>query len=101
MSNQYPPPPPPQGGYAAGQPAGPPPPNYLVMAILSIFCCTPLGIAAIIFATKVNSKWQMGDVAGAQDASKKAKLFAIIAIAIGVVIGILQIIVITAGGMDS
>ena len=58
-------------------------PNYLVPAIISIFCCWPLAVAAIIFATQVNGKVAAGDIAGAEDASKKAKLFSFIAIGIG------------------
>ena len=58
-------------------------PNYLVPAIISIFCCWPLAIAAIIFATQVNGKVAAGDMAGAEDASKKAKLFSFIAIGVG------------------
>jgi len=75
-------------------------PNYLVPAIISIFCCWPLAIAAIIFATQVNSKVAAGDVAGAEDASKKAKLFSFIAIGIGllgyVVIGLIYGVAIIA-----
>lgn len=59
-------------------------PNYLIPAIISIFCCTPLGIVATIFAAQVNGKVASGDTAGAADASKKAKLFAYIAIGLGV-----------------
>jgi hypothetical protein len=43
----------------------------------------PLGIAAIIFAAQVNGKVQAGDLAGAADSSKKAKLFSFIAIGLG------------------
>jgi hypothetical protein len=75
-------------------------PNYLVPAIISIFCCWPLAIAAIIFATQVNSKVAAGDVAGAEDASKKAKLFSFIAIGIGllcyVVVGLIYGVAIIA-----
>jgi hypothetical protein len=71
--------PPPAGGSATV-------PNYLVPAIISIFCCWPLAIPAIIFATQVNGKVAAGDIAGAQDASKKAKMFSFIAIGIGVAI---------------
>lgn len=60
-------------------------PNYLVMAIISLFCCLPLGIAGVIFAAQVNSKVAAGDTAGALDASKKAKMFSMIAIILGVV----------------
>ena len=37
-------------------------PNYLVQAILTtLFCCLPLGIVSIVFATQVNSKLSVGD----------------------------------------
>ena len=70
--------PPPAGGGSA------PVPNYMVPAIISIFCCWPLAIPAIIFAVQVNNKVQAGDIAGAQDSSKKAKMFSFIAIGLGV-----------------
>lgn len=59
--------------------------NYLIPAILStIFCCLPLGVVSIIFATQVNSKVASGDIAGAQEASRKAKMFMFIAVGLGV-----------------
>ena len=58
-------------------------PNYLVLAIISIFCCLPLGIVAVIFAAQVNNKVAAGDTAGALDASKKAKMFSYIALGLG------------------
>lgn len=92
-----PPPPPPAYGGAAGGPAGQAPPNYLVLAILSILCCLPFGIASIVFSTQVNSKWTMGDQAGALDASKKAKLFAIIGLVGGIVGTLIYVVLIVAG----
>jgi hypothetical protein len=53
-------------------------PNYLVPAIISAVCCFPLGIIGVIFAAQVNGKVAAGDIAGAVDASKKAKLFSYI-----------------------
>src|SRR5437660_11881151 len=70
-------------------------PNYLVPAIISIFCCWPLAIPAIIFATQVNGKVAAGDIAGAQDASKKAKMFSYIALGIGIleiIFGIIYVV---------
>lgn len=58
-------------------------PNYLIPAIISLFCCLPLGIAAVVFAAQVNNKVQAGDLAGAADSSKKAKMFAYISIGLG------------------
>ncbi len=59
-------------------------PNYLVQSILvTLFCCLPLGIAAIVFAAQVNGKLAGGDAAGAMDSAKKAKMFCWISFGIG------------------
>lgn len=75
MSQEWTPPP------SSGAPASVP--NYLVPAIISLFCCLPLGIVGVIFAAQVNGKVAAGDTAGALDAAKKAKLFSFIAIGLG------------------
>ncbi|HEV8426842.1 MAG TPA: CD225/dispanin family protein [Pyrinomonadaceae bacterium] len=75
MSQEWTPPP------SSGAPASVP--NYLVPAIISLFCCLPLGIVGVIFAAQVNSKVAAGDTAGALDSSKKAKMFSFIAIGLG------------------
>ena len=52
----------------------PQPKNYLIESILiTIFCCQPFGIVGIVFASQVNSKYAIGDVEGAIQASKEAK----------------------------
>ena len=90
MSQNWTPPPPPGGGSATV-------PNYLVPAIISIFCCWPLAIPAIIFATQVNGKVAAGDIAGAQEASKKAKMFSFIAIGLGLVGILIYVIMLILG----
>ena len=93
-------PPPPPGNY--GGPGGTPPPNHLVWAILTtLFCCLPLGIASIVFAAQVNSKYAAGDLAGAQDSSEKARKFAIWAAIAGVVLAVLYIILVLIVGTAS
>ena len=72
-------------------------PNYMVYAIISIFCCWPLAIPAIIFATQVNGKVAAGDIAGAQDASKKAKMFSFIAIGLGLLGVVIYVIMLVLG----
>jgi len=74
----------PQMGYPAA-PGGLKPNDYLAWSIVSIFLFWPLGIAAIINATKVDPAWQMGNAAMAQEHSKKAKMFSMIATIIGAV----------------
>ena len=61
-------------------------PNYLVPAIISAVCCFPLGIISIIFAAQVNGKVASGDIQGAMDASKKAKLFSYIFLGVGLLL---------------
>lgn len=74
MSQQWTPP-------ASGTPASVP--NYLIPAIISLFCCLPLGVVGVIFAAQVNGKVAAGDIPGAMDSSKKAKMFSYIAIGLG------------------
>src|SRR5215471_3843280 len=83
--------PPPAGGGSATVP------NYMVPAIISVFCCWPLAIPAIIFAVQVNNKVTAGDIAGAQDASKKAKMFSFIAIGLGLLGILIYVIMLVLG----
>jgi len=73
-------------------------PNYLVFAILvTVFCCLPAGIPAIVYAAQVNGKLQAGDYAGAQQASKNAKLWTLISLGVGLGGILLYVLLITAG----
>jgi len=60
-------------------------PNYLVPSIISLFCCLPLGIVAVIFAARVNGQVQAGDTAGALESSRKAKMFSYIGLILGLI----------------
>ena len=96
------PPPPPGYGYGGQPVGGAPPPNHLVWAILStLFCCLPLGIASIVFAAQVNSKYAAGDFAGAQDSSRKARTFALWATIIGLVLAVLWLLLVVVLGVGS
>lgn len=62
------------------------PKNWLVEAILvTIFCCLPFGIAGIVFATQVNSRYTSGDYAGALRASQDAGRWTKIGFWIGII----------------
>jgi len=73
-------------------------PNYLVFAILAtVFCCLPAGIPAIVYAAQVNGKLQAGDWAGAQLASKNAKMWCLISLGLGLSVMLLYGVLMMAG----
>ena len=94
MSQQWSSPPPAGGSETV--------PNYLVPAIISLFCCMPLGVVAVIFAAQVNGKVATGDIAGAMDSSKKAKMFSFIALGLGVLVIVCYVLfIVLIGGLSA
>lgn len=62
-------------------------PNNLVWAILTtLFCCLPLGIVSIVYASQVDGKRAAGDIVGAREAAGKARLWAILSAVSGPVL---------------
>ena len=89
-----------QPNYAQDQ-RPPTPDNYLVWAILStIFCCLPLGIASIVYSSKVDGQYNAGDFIGAQDSANKAKKFAMWAAISGVIVAVLYILLVVVVGVS-
>ena len=61
-------------------------PNYLWQSIVvTILCCLPLGIPAIVYATKVNTLLMQNNVPAAREASKSAKTWCWVAFGLGLV----------------
>ena len=61
-------------------------PNYLWQSIVvTIFCCWPFGIPAIVYAAKVDGLKARGDIAGAMAASASAKTWC--TVSAGIVLG--------------
>jgi hypothetical protein len=64
-------------------PVQPKVPTNMVWAILTTLFCFPLtGIVAIVYASRVSGLQAAGNYAGAVDASKKAKMWSIISVAV-------------------
>lgn len=87
---------PPDGG---GTPPPPPPPppekpgNFLVWSILgTIFCCLPMGIVSIVYATKVDNLWNVGKYVEAIDAARKAKTWFWLSFGFGLAVNLAWII---------
>lgn len=103
--NTYPPAPPAPpygqgGGYYPPQARPPMPPTYLWQSIVVLLlCCWPLGLPALLFAIQVSSKYNMGDYAGAQQASARAKMWTLIAFVGGLIAVLLYVVLVVTGSM--
>ena len=64
--------------------------TYLLPAILvTLLCCIPFGIVAIVYAAQVSTKVAAGDIQGAMDSSGKAKMWCWIGFGVGLAFSIL------------
>lgn len=86
----------PQNNYQ--QPLPPCPPTYLALSIIvTVLCCLPFGIVAIVKSSSVSKEYAVGNYAAAQEASKQAKTWSIVGICCGVAWVIVYIILIACG----
>jgi hypothetical protein len=90
MSQPWTPPPPPGMGAA-------PPNNNLAIAIVAmvtsvVFCCLPHGLISLLFATQVNQRAAAGDMTGALNAARQAKVWGLISIALAVIWFVIAIV---------
>jgi Interferon-induced transmembrane protein/GYF domain 2 len=77
-------------------------PNYLWQSIVvTLLCCWPFGIPAIIAAAKVDGLSARGDVPGAMAASASAKKWMIISAIAWVVVVVIYVIIAVAAGIMS
>ena len=68
-------------------------PNYLVQSILvTLCCCLPFGIVAIVYAAQVNTKLAANNFAGAQESSQQAKKWCWIGLGTGIVVNLIVIV---------
>jgi hypothetical protein len=88
----------PTGGGVA--PPGANIPGYLLPASIAatLLCCLPTGIAAIVYSSQARSKSQAGDTAGASEAARKAQMWLIISVVLGLVGGFIYLIAIGGSG---
>lgn len=74
--------------------------NYLIPAVLvTLCCCLPGGVVAIIYAAQVNTKLAAGDISGAMDSSRKAKMWCWISAGAGLLVGLAYGALMMVGGL--
>ena len=62
---------------------------YLTWSIIvTVLCCWPFGIPAIVNAARINKCNEQGDYLGAEAAAKKSKTWTIVSACVGFVLGI-------------
>lgn len=65
---------------------------YLILAIIStVCCCPPFGIVAIVYAAKINNAVSINDPEEARRAARNAKIWLIVAYAVGILAWILYL----------
>jgi hypothetical protein len=75
-------------------------PNHLVEAVLvTLCCCLPFGIPAIVYGAQVAPKVSAGDIAGALESSRKAKMWSWIGFGLGGAVGLLYALAAVFGGL--
>ena len=78
-----------------------PPKSWLVESILvTLFCCLPFGIAEIVNAARVESRYNSGNIDGAYQASKEAKKWTLVSFWLGLIGGILYVILMLTGAIS-
>lgn len=86
---------------AGQQPQAPmqmPPKSWLVESILvTLFCCLPFGIAGIVNASRVESRFYAGDVEAANRASANAKKWTLWALGVGLGVYVIYAILMALG----
>lgn len=69
------------------------PASYLAWSIVvTLLCCTPIGIVAIVYSALTDSRWRNGDFRGAHRASEAAQMWIIASIVLGLISMPFQII---------
>ncbi len=87
-----------------GRTTGEPPPSNLVWGIVTICLCgggligLVAGIVSIVNATQVSTRWAVGDQAGAQEASRKARTWALWGLLLSLALFLLIMVVVVSLG---
>jgi hypothetical protein len=69
--------------------------------IVTVLCCLPFGIVGIVYAAQVNSRVQSGDIAGAEESARKARLWSLWGVGLGLAVYGLYFLAALGGAIGS
>lgn len=76
--------------------------NNLILAILvTVCCCLPFGLVGVVYAAQVNATVRAGDVVGARDLSRKARLWSLCGLGIGLFVYGCYFLLVLAGALGA
>jgi hypothetical protein len=77
-------------------------PTYLWQSIVvTLLCCLPAGVVAIVQASKVQSRQQYGDIQGALSASRNARTWCIVSLVLGLLAVGIFVALAASGALDT
>ena len=68
--------------------------------VATILCCLPFGIVGIVFAARANSEMGVGNWAGAAENARKARMWTLWAVGVGLTVIVLYFIFVVAVGLS-
>ncbi len=68
--------------------------NLATAILVTLFCCLPFGIVAIVYAAQVDAKWNAGDWHGAERSSRSAKNWALVGVVSGLIFSVIYVLIV-------
>ena len=75
--------------------------NLILAIAVTVLCCLPLGVVAIVFAAIGMSREGSGDYGGAESAARTARIFIWISFGLGVAVFVLYLLFFLVLGIGS
>jgi len=72
--------------------------SYLLPSILvTLLCCWPAGIVAIVYATRARKRWQAGEYGRAAEAAERARIWCWVSVGLGLPVALLGLAAVMSG----
>lgn len=75
--------------------------NLAYAIVVTLFCCLPFGIVAIVYAAQVDAKWNAGDWHGADRAARSAKNWALVGVVSGLIFSFIYVLIVLSSAKTS